>query len=151
MVHQISQDIAGTYLICLPHTLLHLIQRRGAALLLTSMQAGNNTPRMGHWLWLLLKNKAWLVHHYEYDRKLDLELPLLHFCSFTGSSRLWFFSAVLTRFSCSIRGKKNIIISLQKPSITLEELMQGQICWRRVVILCMWPLQTIFPDRVEVK
>ena len=49
------------------------------------------------------------------------------------------------------QGEKNIIISLQKSRIASEELTHCHIYWGKVVILCVWPFQTIFSDRVKVK
>lgn len=128
----------------------HLIQRRGVTLLLTSMQAGINTPRTGHPLRLLLKNKTCLVHRCEYYGKIHLQLSA-SFLHIHGQWQVVILLCSASQVFVFRQREKTIIISPQKSRITSEELMHCHIYWERVATLCAWPFQTIFPDCVKLK
>lgn len=92
-----------------------LTQRRGAALLWTSMQAGNSTPSTGHQLGFCLRTghgqpmdgNGNVMEMLNVMENIGLQPSLLQFCTFTGCGRLWCFSGALNKFSCSGRRKKS--------------------------------------------
>lgn len=82
--------------------------------------------------------------------QIGLHSSLLPFCTSRGCGRLWFFSTALTRFSFSDRGKNHYYKSLEDKN-NLQRVKAPSYLLLRVVVLFVWPFQTIFSDCVKVK